>query len=111
LMRSRDVAVYWVGLPRMKRASFDARMNVVNGVVEERMKALGVPLIATAPLTANADGDYEAYLANAQGRRQLMRANDGIHMSMAGYLRIGAPVAERLKRDAGLAAPAEPSAG
>jgi hypothetical protein len=31
-----------------------------------------------------------------------MRANDGIHMSMAGYLRIAAPVAERLKRDAGL---------
>ena len=113
LMRSRDVAVYWVGLPRMKRASFDAKMDVVNGVVEERMKALGVPLIATTTLTVNADGDYEPYLANAQGRRQLMRANDGIHMSMAGYLRIGAPVAERLKRDAGLGAatPAEPSAG
>lgn len=31
-----------------------------------------------------------------------MRANDGIHMSMAGYLRISEPVAERLKRDAGI---------
>jgi hypothetical protein len=34
-----------------------------------------------------------------------MRANDGIHMSMAGYLRISGPVAERLKRDAGLIVP------
>lgn len=108
LLRANDAAVYWVGLPKMKRASFDGRMALINGVIEERMKALDVPLIATTTLTSNAEGEYEAYLANAQGRRQLMRANDGIHMSMAGYLRIGQPVAERLKRDAGLV-PATPA--
>ena len=42
-----------------------------------------------------------------------MRANDGIHMSMAGYLRLTEPVAEMLRRDAGLdkaAADAAPAA-
>ena len=39
-----------------------------------------------------------------------MRANDGIHMSMAGYLRMSGPVAERLKRDAGLERPEAPLA-
>lgn len=102
LLRSRDVAVYWVGLPRMKRESFDGRMALINGVVSERMRALGVPYIETTALTSNGDGGYEAYLPNDAGRRTLMRANDGIHMSMAGYLRMSAPVAERLKRDAGL---------
>ena len=58
---------------------------------------------ATAGLAA---GEYAAYLPGASGRPQLMRANDGIHMTMAGYRRIGAPVAERLKRDAGLDAAA-----
>ena len=106
LMRSRDVAVYWVGLPKMKRAGFDAKMTVINAVVRERMAALGVPLIETTGVTANAAGDYEAYLPGANGRPQLMRANDGIHMTMAGYRRLGAPVAERLKRDAGLDAAA-----
>lgn len=105
LLRSRDVAVYWVGLPRMKRESFDGRMALINGVVSERMRALGVPYIETTALTSNAEGGYEAYLPNDAGRRTLMRANDGIHMSMAGYLRMSAPVAERLKRDAGLTAP------
>jgi hypothetical protein len=104
LLRSRDVAVYWVGLPRMKRESFDGRMALINGVVSERMRALGVPYIETTALTSNAEGGYEAYLPNDAGRRTLMRANDGIHMSMAGYLRMSAPVAERLKRDAGLTA-------
>lgn len=106
LLRSRDVAVYWVGLPRMKRESFDGRMALINEVVSARMRALGVPWIETTALTSNADGGYEAYLPNDAGRRTLMRANDGIHMSMAGYLRMSAPVAERLKRDAGLTAPA-----
>ncbi|WP_420478766.1 DUF459 domain-containing protein [Brevundimonas sp. FT23028] len=108
LLRSRDVAVYWVGLPRMKRESFDGRMSLINEVVSARMRALGVPYIETTALTSNDDGGYEAYLPNAAGRRTLMRANDGIHMSMAGYLRMSAPVAERLKRDAGLTA--EPAA-
>ncbi|RZJ96649.1 MAG: DUF459 domain-containing protein [Brevundimonas sp.] len=108
LLRGRDVAVYWVGLPRMKRESFDGRMALINGVVSERMRALGVPYIETTALTSNGEGGYEAYLADSAGRRTLMRANDGIHMSMAGYLRLSAPVAERLKRDAGLTA--EPAA-
>lgn len=106
LLRSRDVAVYWVGLPRMKRESFDGRMALINGVVSERMRALGVPWIETTALTSNGEGGYEAYLPNGEGKRTLMRANDGIHMSMAGYLRMSAPVAERLKRDAGLDAAA-----
>lgn len=110
LLRSRDVAVYWVGLPRMKRDTFDARMTLINGVVEARMTALGVPYIETTALTSNGEGEYEAYLPAESGRRTLMRANDGIHMSMAGYLRMSAPVAARLKRDAGLDRPAAPVA-
>lgn len=102
LLRSRDVAVYWVGLPRMKRESFDGKMGVINAVVEERMRALGVPWLDTTRITAEADGAYAPYLPDASGRKVLMRANDGIHMSMAGYLRIGKPVAERLRRDAGI---------
>ncbi|MGZ9103829.1 MAG: SGNH/GDSL hydrolase family protein [Rhodoplanes sp.] len=102
LLRSRDVAVYWVGLPRMKRASFEAKMTLINAVVQDRMQALGVPYIETTDLTSNDEGGYEAYLPTDSGRRTLMRANDGIHMSMAGYLRLSAPVTARLKRDAGL---------
>ncbi|SFS88533.1 SGNH/GDSL hydrolase family protein [Brevundimonas viscosa] len=105
LLRSRDVAVYWVGLPRMKGERFDGRMALINGVVAARMRALGVPYIETVSLTSGEDGGYEAYLPNDDGRRVLMRANDGIHMSMAGYLRISAPVVVRLKRDAGLDRP------
>ncbi len=112
MLRSQNVAVYWVGLPTMKRASFDARMTLINQVVSARMQALGVPWLETESITRNDEGEYDAYLPETgTGRRRLMRANDGIHMSMAGYLRITEPVAARLKRDAGLTGPvAEPAA-
>lgn len=110
LLRSRDVAVYWVGLPRMKRDTFDAKMTLINEVVSARMTALGVPYIETTARTSNGEGGYEAYLPADSGRRTLMRANDGIHMSMAGYLRMSAPVAARLKHDAGLDRPTVPLA-
>lgn len=105
LLRARGVQVYWVGLPRMKRDSFEGKMTLINDVVSARMKALGVPYIETRALTANADGEYEAYLPGDGGKRVLMRAHDGIHMSMAGYLRIAQPVLTRLKADAGLDQP------
>lgn len=106
LLRGQDVAVYWVGLPAMKRASFDTKMMLINEVVSGRMAALGVPWLETESLTENAEGEYDAYLPETgTGRRRLMRANDGIHMSTAGYLRITEPVAARLKRDAGLTPP------
>lgn len=106
LLRSSGAAVYWVGLPRMKRDSFDGRMTLINEVVAARMAALGVPYIDTVALTSNAEGDYEAYLSDAEGRRRLMRANDGVHMSGAGYQRISGAVSDRLIRDIGLTAPA-----
>ena len=114
MLRGQDIAVYWVGLPKMKRAGFEAKMALINGVVSGRMAALGVPYIETESITENADGDYDAYLPETgTGRRRLMRANDGIHMSMAGYLRIAEPVSARLKRDAGLdaAVPPTPATG
>lgn len=104
LLREHDVAVYWVGLPRMKRESFDGRMSLINGLVAERMAALDVPWIDTVELTSNEGGAYDAYLTATDGRRRLMRAHDGIHMSMAGYLRLTEPVTGRLRADAGLTA-------
>lgn len=102
LMRSRGAEVYWVGLPRMKSSGFDGRMAIINDVVEARMTALGVPWFDTVALTSNEAGGYEAYLSDDQGRRRLMRAGDGIHMSMSGYLRMADPVADRLKADMGV---------
>jgi hypothetical protein len=100
LLREHGAAVYWVGLPRMKRPDYDRRAGVLNSVYAERATALGMPFVDLVPATINDQGEYEAYLVPAgDDRPRLMRAKDGIHMTMAGYLRIAQPVNDRLRAD------------
>lgn len=98
LLRRQGAQVYWVGLPRMGRQGFDQRAQILNSIYAQRMAALGVPFIPTVPETVDAQGDYDDYLPEG-GRPRLMRARDGIHMTMAGYLRIAGPVSARIRSD------------
>jgi hypothetical protein len=99
LLRRHGATVYWVGLPKMGREGFDQRSQILNSIFAARCAALGVPFIPTVPYTVDSQGGYDAYLPGAAGRRQLMRARDGIHMTMAGYLRIASPVTQRIRND------------
>ncbi len=98
LLRRNGARVYWVGLPKMGREGFDARAGILNSIYATRMAQLGVPFISTVAYTVDSKGGYDAYLP-ADGRRTLMRAKDGIHMTMAGYLRIASPVTQRIRAD------------
>ena len=102
LLRSHGAAVYWVGLPRMRRDTFDQRAQLLNSIYAGRAQALGVPFIPTVPVTVDGQGGYDDYLMDG-GRPRLMRAKDGVHMTMAGYLRIAAPVSGAIRADVGRA--------
>ena len=100
VFKTRGIPVYWVGLPRMERAGFDRGAMAINEIDAKTAGANGVSFVPTAARTADETGGYSAYLLNpATGRRELMRAKDGIHMTMAGYLRLAEPVSERLLAD------------
>ena len=98
LLRSRGAAVYWVGLPRMRREAFDQKAQQLNAIYAGRARALGIPFIPTVPVTVDGQGGYDDYLYEG-GRPRLMRAKDGVHMTMAGYLRIAAPVSSLIRAD------------
>jgi len=98
LMRSHHAMVYWVGLPRMSKESFDADATAVNSFYADRVTKLGVPFIDTRPIVSDAHGQFAAYLDDPKsGKRTLIRAPDGIHMSMAGYLWITQGLADRIR--------------
>lgn len=97
ILRAQGATVYWVGLPRMRKPSYDADISGMNAFYAREMKELGVPWIDTAPLSVDADGNYAPYLPDGpKQERILIRANDGIHMSMIGYQRITRGLAERI---------------
>jgi hypothetical protein len=99
LLRSRGAMVYWVGLPRMRKPEFDADIRGMDAFYQQKMQALGVPFIEIAPLTVDESGAYNAYLDDGPDhKRTLIRANDGVHMSMTGYVRIARDLAARIDR-------------
>ena len=106
LLRSHGAAVYWVGLPRMRREAFDQKAQLLNAIYAGRAQALGVPFIPTVPVTVDGQGGYDDYLSEG-GRPKLMRAKDGVHMTMSGYLRIAAPVSSLIRADVGRALQAQ----
>ena len=98
MLRAQGAIVYWVGLPKMREAAYDADVVQMNIFYRNLMSQLGVPFIETAPYSIDGDGRYAAYLPDpTTGKPMLMRANDGIHMSMNGYIRITRGLAGRIR--------------
>ncbi|WP_083672052.1 DUF459 domain-containing protein [Sphingomonas montana] len=95
-LRGGGATVYWVGLPRMRKATFDADISAMNAFYARLMADLGVPFIDTRPMSSGPDG-FAAYLPDSSGKPVLMRADDGIHMSMNGYVRITRGLAQRIE--------------
>lgn len=109
LLRERGIQVYWVGMPRMRRPDFEAKVRALNAFYAARMQALGVPFIDTVAATTDGQGHYTDHLANPDtGQPMLARAGDGIHMSMNGYRLLTRGLARHLVRRA-TAASAEAS--
>jgi len=98
-LKDRGVLVYWVGLPVMRSPRFGGDMRYFNKIYEERAAANGVPFIPTWNDLANASGAYQAYGPDTNGRRRLLRADDGIHFTLAGYRVLASVVADDLVRD------------
>jgi hypothetical protein len=106
LLRARGAMVYWVGLPRMRDPAFDTDIQAMNGFYAARMAALDVPYVETLPMSVDAQGNYEPYLpAEHGGERQLARTNDGIHMTIPGYVYVMRGLTERIRNSVAAAEP------
>jgi hypothetical protein len=106
LLRDRGAAVYWVGLPKMRDPHFDSDIQAMNRFYADRMAALDVPFVETLPMSVDADGNYEPYLpAERGGERQLFRTNDGIHMTIAGYVYAVRGLSDRIRNSVAQAQP------
>ncbi len=102
--RATGARVYWVGLPAMRDPALDANVVAMNAFYQRRMRALGVAFLETRSRTVDRTGRYAAYLPDSvTGEPRLMRAGDGVHMSMLGYDRLTLTLSEQIRRYAAAA--------
>lgn len=98
-LRQEGAAIYWVGLPTMRDPAFNAQIRQIDAFYAELMPRLGVPYVEIAGMTADAGGRYAPYLTNpGTGRRFMARANDGVHMTIPGYLLLTRRLASDIER-------------
>jgi hypothetical protein len=98
LLRQQGAMVYWLGLPKMRKPEFDRQISDMEAFYNARMTALGVPYIGVEPLSVDASGAFNEYLPDGPSQKpRLMRANDGIHMTFAGYERLASPAVARIE--------------
>lgn len=98
LLRKHDALVYWVGLPPMRDPAFEAQVSAINAFYAAEMTRLEVPFLDSRPVASDARGAYAAYLPDPKtGERTLVRAGDGVHMSMTGYIWITRSLAGRIR--------------
>jgi hypothetical protein len=116
LLRKEGAMVYWVGLPKMRSPQFDSQIVAMNEFYRQEMASLGVPFFPTEALSVDDTGQFNIYLPDPKTHKEeVMRANDGIHMSIPGYERISAALVDRIKayvararQTAGVPPPAPP---
>jgi hypothetical protein len=97
-LQGQGAEVFWVGLPLMRDKDFDAQVQGLNAFHARLMGELGVPFIDTRRSAAGPDGAYASHLIDPKtGAPWLVRAGDGIHMSMKGYRLLTADIATRVR--------------
>jgi hypothetical protein len=97
--RAQRIAVYWVGLPIVRRADISDELQAINGVLRERAYAAGQKMIDIYAATANQDGRYDPYGPDLTGTSRLLRQGDGITFTPAGNRKVAHFVERELKRD------------
>jgi len=99
-LRKRSVAVFWVGLPIMRREDATDDAEMINELVRNRALAHGVRFIDIFASFADADRAYSSHGPDLAGKMRLLRDQDGVHFTGAGYRKLAYFVERELKRAA-----------
>ncbi len=90
---------YWIGMPPMLMSKFDEKMKTLSKIyAEETVKFPNGSYIATTAILGDSKGGYTAY-GNVNGKKVLLRGNDGIHFANGGGELLTNAVLEKFKSD------------
>ncbi len=98
-LKSAGIAIYWVGLPIMRRYETNEAAQIQNEVFRERAYLGGVRYIDVYQGFADEQGEYGAYGPDLAGKNRLLRDRDGMHMTDVGYQKLAHFVERVIKRD------------
>jgi hypothetical protein len=99
IFKARNAALYWVGLPIMRRPEFSDDAQMINEIVRERAYVNGQKFIDLFSQFADEKGVFNAYGPEIDGKIRLLREADGIHFTQVGNRKLAHFVERDLRRD------------
>lgn len=98
LLKRRNVAIYWVSLPVMRRSDWSEDAQAINDVIRERVYLNGAKYVDIWS-NYSEDGAFNQHGPDLTGRVRLLREQDGVHFTWAGSQKLAHFVEREIKRD------------
>lgn len=98
-LKRRGAAVYWVGLPNLRRFEANEQAQMMNDIIRERAYLNGIKYIDAFAGFAEEGGGWSAYGPDLAGKMRLLRENDGVNFTGAGNRKLAHFVERELRRD------------
>jgi hypothetical protein len=102
-LRAKNIATYWVGLPVMRSPAQNTDAELMNEVFREKAFINGAKFVDTWTGFTDESGRYSAYGPDMSGQVKRLRADDGLHLTMRGYLKLAHFLEKDLRKDLNLA--------
>ena len=99
VLKKRNVAVYWVGLPNVRRPDFDEDSKMMNEILRERVYLNSFKYVDSYAGFADEQGGYSAYGPDLTGKMRLLREGDGVYFTAAGNRKLAHFVEKEIRRD------------
>lgn len=98
-LKRRNMAVYVVAMPPLRRPEANSDLEFVNETLVERAFANGIRLIEVADSFNDENGAFSQFGPDSAGNREKLRDGDGVGFTSGGYRKLAGLVVTELKRD------------
>ena len=98
-LREHGAAVYWVGLPVMRKPAYDETIARITEIQRQRVELAGMKFIATRPQFADETGAYTDSGTDVDGEQRRLRSRDGVHFLKSGNQRLAKLVYDVVRVD------------
>ena len=99
MLRRRNVATYWIGLPGVRRYDANEDVQMMNNILRERVYLNGAKYVDTYAAFADENGGWSRYGPDVTGKIRLLRAGDGVYFTWEGNRKLAYFVDRELRRD------------
>jgi hypothetical protein len=98
-LKKRGIALYWIGLPVLRRSDANDDAQMTNDIVREKAYLNGVKYVDIQAQFADENGNYTPYGPDLTGKNRLLREADGVQFTAAGNRKLAHFVEQEIKRD------------